>query len=139
MPTLTRWYIKAALIYLIVALSLGTLIAIRPAFMPPALLASLYPVFIHLFIVGWLTQLIFGIAFWMFPKQSKENPRGNVRLAWLIFALLNIGLCLRAISEPGLALSVGSVAGFGLGISAVLQALAGWLFVANVWGRVKER
>ncbi len=139
MPTLSRWFIKAGLLYLVVALTLGALNAIRPSFIPPALIASLYPVFVHLFIVGWLTQLIFGIAYWMFPKQSKENPRGNIRLAWIVFALLNIGLCLRAVSEPMQALNPDSMAGAGLALSAILQALAAWLFVGSVWRRVKER
>ncbi|KXK16482.1 MAG: hypothetical protein UZ15_CFX003002670 [Chloroflexi bacterium OLB15] len=139
MPSLSRWYIKAGLLYLVIALTLGALTVIRPAFIAPALLSGLYPVFLHLFIVGWITQLIFGIAYWMFPKQSKEQPRGDIRIARVVFVLLNTGLCLRAIGEPALAVYPGSAVGSLLGLSAILQVLAGWLFVASIWGRVKER
>jgi hypothetical protein len=34
------------------------------------------PVYLHLFMIGWVTQMIFGVAYWMFPRVSKENPRG---------------------------------------------------------------
>jgi len=29
---------------------------------------GLFPVYIHLLVFGWLTQLIFGVIYWMFPK-----------------------------------------------------------------------
>jgi hypothetical protein len=40
----------------------------------PALGALLWPTYLHLLVLGWLTQLIFGVAFWMFPRYSARNP-----------------------------------------------------------------
>src|SRR6185369_8011790 len=97
MPLLTRWAIRAAMIYLVAGLAAGTLYFANTVwnFWPP--LGALSPVYIHLLVVGWLTQLIYGVMYWMFPIISKENMRGNPRLAWTALALLNIGLILRAI------------------------------------------
>lgn len=50
--------------------------------------------------VGWVTQMIIGVAFWMFPKYTRERPRGSEALAWITYVLLNVGLLLRAIAEP---------------------------------------
>ena len=63
-------------------------------------LAGLVPVYFHLLMVGWVTQLIFGVAFWMFPRYSKEKPRGREGLAWAMYASLNAGLLLRGLAEP---------------------------------------
>lgn len=102
-------------------------------------LAGLFPVYIHLFVFGWLTQLIFGVAFWMFPKHSAETPRGSETLGWWTYALLNLGLILRALAEPVHSIQPNLFSGWTLVISAILQFLSGLLFVFNSWGRVKEK
>ena len=102
-------------------------------------LATLAPVYIHLFMVGWVTQLVFGVAYWMFPKYSRERPRGHEGLAWATFGLLNGGLILRALGEPLNTLRPGELWGWLLVISALSQWLAGLGFVFGLWPRVKER
>jgi hypothetical protein len=139
MPPLTRWYIKIGLAHLALALVVGVLLAAQPVLALPAEIGLLRPVFLHLFIVGWVTQLIFGVAYWMFPKQSKAHPRGSARLGWGVLILLNLGLLLRAVGEPLLILQPSSGAGVALALSAALQVAAGWMFIANTWTRVKER
>ena len=100
-------------------------------------LRVVWPTYLHLLVVGWLTQLIFGVAFWLFPKYSSVKPRGSEGLGWASFVLLNFGLILRLIGEPRAAL--GGDAATLLVASAVIQLLAGWAFVANTWPRVRER
>ncbi|RPI28770.1 MAG: hypothetical protein EHM70_16390 [Chloroflexota bacterium] len=139
MPLITRVYIKASLLYLVAALLAGILLAGSAAWGFPAWVGGLGPVYFHLFLVGWVTQLIFGVALWMFPKYSREKPRGSERAGWAIFALLNTGLLLRAVSEPAAGFRPGSGWGWALAVSAMLQWAAGMLFVLNTWGRVKER
>jgi len=139
MPKLTRWYIKTGLIYFITALIAGLLLAAQSVWTLPRLLAAIGPVYFHLFLLGWVTQLIMGIVFWMFPKTSKERPRGSERLAWATYALLNTGLLLRVVSEPLRAVNPTPLWGTLLVLSAVLQWLAGLGFVLNTWPRVRER
>jgi len=139
MPRLTRYFIKTALIYLAASLLMGALVLARAAFDLPTELAALTPVYFHLFMVGWVTQLIFGMLFWMLPRQSKESPRGNEWLVWATYVLINLGLILRAIGEPLVALQPGSRAGWLLALSAVLQLIGGWAFIGNAWPRVRER
>ena len=105
----------------------------------PSTVSVLYPVYIHLLTVGWLTQLIMGVIYWMFPKYSKDQPRGSADLGWAVFGLLNVGLILRAVGEPINALRPDLNLGWILAFSAIFQLIAGWLFIVNTWGRVKER
>jgi hypothetical protein len=131
MPTLTRWMIKTSLLYLVAALLTGAALAAGVS------LAGIQPVYFHLLMVGWITQLIFGVVYWMFPKYSAERPRGSEAAGWASYALLNAGLVLRAVGEPLLATA--PAAGPLLALAAVLMWLGGALFFANTWPRVKER
>jgi hypothetical protein len=125
MPPITRWFVKLALVYFVAALT-GS---VWQAAGGPLWLT---PVTIHLLVVGWVTGMIFGVAYWMFPKFSAEQPRGANALAVASFVLLNLGLLLRVVGEP---LQVGGL----LVASAVLQWLGAAAFVANTWPRVKGR
>lgn len=139
MPTLTRWFVKSALVFFVAALFIGLAQSAGGLWGGTPFLNALGPVYFHLFMVGWITQLIFGVVFWMFPKYSPGRPRGSERLGWGVFFLLNAGLVLRAIGEPLNSLNSGTIWGWLLGASAIFQWLAGLGFVANTWARVKER
>lgn len=138
MPTVTRWYVKTSFGYLLAALLVGIALVAQPVMDPLGSLAGLMPVYLHLFVVGWLTQFIFGVTFWLFPKYSKELPRGYEWLAWVTFGLLNVGLLMRAAGEPLVASGL-TPWGWLLVASAVLQWTAGMCFVVNTWARVKEK
>lgn len=139
MPSLTRWFIKSAFVYFVAALLVGVALATRSLSDLPLLLTALGPGYFHLFMLGWVTQLIFGVVYWMFPKYSREQPHGSERLWLATYWLLNIGLVLRLLSEPLLTTYAHPTWGWLLALSAVLQWLAGVVFVVNTWGRVKER
>jgi hypothetical protein len=138
MPPLTRWFVKTSFVYLVLALIAGLLMGMQSA-LKLNTLAGLFPVYIHLFVLGWLTQLIFGVVFWMFPKHSAEKPRGSETLGWWTYALVNLGLILRVLAEPIHSTQSKTFTGWTLVLSALLQFLAGLLFVINSWGRVKEK
>ena len=100
MPTAVRWFIKSAFVWLAAALLTGVALAAQSAVTMPAFVALLLPVYFHLFMFGWVTQLIFGVAYWMFPKVSTGSQRGHPAWAIAIYASLNAGLALRAVAEP---------------------------------------
>ena len=139
MPLLTRLFVKTAFVYFAAALSVGIALAARSLWSLPPVVSALGPTYLHLFLAGWVTQLIFGIVYWMFPKYSREHPHGSERGWGATYGLLNAGLVLRAVAEPLHAAGAGEGWGAVLAASAVLQWLAGVLFVLNTWGRVKER
>lgn len=126
MPPLSRWYIKGALLYLVAALLLGVL-------------AVTGPTYVHLLVVGWITQMIFGVAYWMFPKYAPESPRGNNAIAVATFVLLNVGLLLRVVVEPVRAWRPELLPGWLLVVAAIAQWLAGVGFAVNTWPRIKEK
>ena len=135
MPTIARLLIKTALIWLILGLFLGVYLFSSLA---GRLAVILLPVFYHMIILGWVTQLIFGVAYWFFPKYSKDHPRGYEKLIWISYFALNSGLILRAIGEPMAALSNSQYSEPILLLSILLQWFAALAFVINTWKRTEK-
>jgi hypothetical protein len=102
---------------------------------PTALpLTTFRPVYFHLFLVGWISQLIFGVVYWLFPPTENAPHTG-----WIVLILLNVGLLLRAVGEPRTSGSSGDFWGWVLVAAAILQWLAILAFVAQAWPRSRER
>ncbi len=139
MPMLSRWFIKTSLLYFIAGLAMGALMLAQPILGWSSNLQVLRPVYLHFLFIGWVTQIIMGVGYWMFPKFSRENPRRSEKLGWAVFILLNTGLILRAIGEPGMVLTPHPVFGWLLALASMFLLLAGWGFILNTWGRIKER
>lgn len=138
MPLITRWFVRTGLVCLLLALAAGVVLATGVAArVPGTVLVLPFPTYLHLLTVGWLTNLIFGVALWLFPRHTADSPRGSDALGWTAYAALNGGLLLRLLGEP-LLVSAGGGTSLLLA-SAGLQLLGAWAFVANIWPRVKVR
>ena len=99
MPTLTRWFLKTAMLYFLVGFGLGGVLLIALGWKQRPIFGVLQPVYWHLLVVGWLMQCIFGVAYWMFPSFSKDQLPRRETLGWFTYGALNLGLLLRAIVE----------------------------------------
>lgn len=95
-----------------------------------------YPA-VHLLVVGWLTQLIMGVAIWLFPLPARPPSRRAEVATWAGYGLLNVGLALRVVGEAGPAYGASGWPAWALAASAVAQATAAWLFAALLWPRAR--
>lgn len=139
MPLIVRWYVRTALLHLLAACLVGAAVLAGPPLGASWLAGLLRVPFYHLLMVGWATQLIAGVAIWMFPVLSRERPRGDERIAWAAYVALNLGLVLRVLAEPAQAATGAPWAGPALVAAAVLQTVAVWLIVVALWPRVRAR
>lgn len=137
MPTEARWLIRTAFLYLVVALALGVVRAGQGMGVVPGRPGSLWLPQLHFLTVGWITQLIFGVAFWLFPQPRDASQNGIEWLIWGGYGALNVGLLLRLVAEPGWLTA--AYEAWGMGLSAVLQWLAALCFVVHFWGRVRTK
>jgi heme/copper-type cytochrome/quinol oxidase subunit 1 len=131
MPLITRLFLKTGLVYFLGSLIMGILLQFPSLGIP-----NLVPLFWHMLMLGWITQIIFGISVWMFPGRLKEESFKNQRWSWLAYALLNTGLILRIISEPVIVTSGSSIWEILITVSAVTQFLAVVCYVIEIWPRV---
>jgi hypothetical protein len=139
MPPLTRWFIKSSFVYLVGTFAAGVLAVVDAAWDVIPGPAQITPVYYHLFMLGWVSQLIFGVANWMFPTYSREAPRGSDRLGRAAYGSLNGGLVLLVLGEIMRAATAEQAANWLQALAALLLWLAGASFVANTWGRIRGK
>ncbi|ABY35173.1 MAG TPA: hypothetical protein DEF43_16185 [Chloroflexus aurantiacus] len=92
MPRLSRYFIRASLIYLLLGLTAGALILTNKGIPFAPLVWVLLPLHIETMFVGWMSQLALGVAFWILPRLAGDAPRGNERWSWAALVLINLGL-----------------------------------------------
>lgn len=134
MPLITRLFLKTGLVYFLGALLVGILLQVDGLGVP-----NLVPMFWHMLMVGWITQIIMGVSLWMFPGRIKEESFQNQKWAWLTYGFLNLGLIQRFVSEPMIILSEGDRWKVLLVISAILQFVAVLCYVIEIWPRVLSK
>jgi hypothetical protein len=128
--------VRAAFAYLIAGMALGAWMLILQARRGYGLAHPWPVIHAHLLMVGFLLLLIFGVAFWMFPRVNGARSRAGV--AWVGFALINVGLIARAIAEPQADAGTGPVAWrVALGVAAALPVLGALAFGIALWPRVR--
>ena len=140
MPPLVRLFVRTSFLYFLAAFVLGALMALDGWLGLGRWLRAVYLSQLHLLVVGWITQLALGVAYWMFPRFRKDmnpEPRGPDRLTWAVFILLNAGLILRFLFEPFYLMGPSAWLAATVALSGVLQALAALAFAVLIWGRVR--
>ncbi len=129
MPRLSRWFIRAALLYLAVGFTFGALLLGNKGYPFAPWLWRLLPSHIEFMVIGWTMQLILGVGFWILPRFRGE--RGRMAPAWTAFALLNAGVLLAALAP----LLGGSSWLVTVGRAAEAGAAAS--FAIHAWPRIK--
>jgi hypothetical protein len=124
---------------MLIGLACSAILLANQAFHLNDVLWMLQPACYHLLTVGWLTQLIAGVAFWLFPTHSRELPRGNPRLMWAAYTALNLGLLLRIVAEPLHTANPSRLLAYTLVASGLLQMVAIWMIILVLWPRVRGR
>jgi hypothetical protein len=141
MPPIARTYVKAAFLYFVAAFLLAALMMLDRWLDFSRWLKMVYLSQLHLLVVGWITQLAIGVAYWIFPRLLKEQdlrPRGSDALAWGVLVCLNLGLLLRFLVEPFYLMGPQSWLAGLMALSGVLQALAALGFGLLIWGRIRS-
>lgn len=140
MPPIARTFVKASFAYFLAAFLLGALMSLDHWLAFSRWLRALYMSQLHLLMVGWITQLAVGVAYWIFPRFLKEDnahPRGSDTMAWLVLASLNGGLLLRFAVEPLYLMDPQRWLAALLALAGILQALAAVGFGWIIWDRIR--
>ena len=130
MPRLSRWFVRASLVYLAIGFTLGAILLANKGIDIDPSIWQVELIHAEILLVGWLIQLALGVAFWILPRYPQGAPRGNESMIWLAFVLFNLGIggvtASAIFGVPGLALA-GRVAETG-GVLA---------FIIGSWRRVR--
>jgi hypothetical protein len=146
MPATSRVFVKASLIYLGLGAVLGALLLINRWVFLGTEIGSLRVSHAQFLIVGWLTQLILGVAWWLFPPLAiglrpgspRPTRRGQAQRGSESLISLNSGILLRSIFAPLYSWTEIELLNTLTGISGLFLLAAAITFVVNMWGRVRE-
>ncbi len=134
MPALARWFVRTALVYLVLGAGLGALLLVNKALALHGRIWALLPLHIEWLFLGWTLQLAFGVAFWILPREGGLRRRSG--LGWLGYGLVNAGLVLSA-GARSIGLVAGAPAPTGLLLLATAAFVAGVAAMAgHLWPRV---
>ena len=134
MPRVSRWFIQASLVYLALGFTLGALLLFNKGIPLTPALVRLLPAHIEFLLVGWVIQLVMGVATWIFPRFGvPRSAYGSETAAWLAFALLNTGVWLAGAGSlaSGWARDVLPLVG------RLAETTAAVVFAMNIWARVR--
>lgn len=123
-----RNFIKASLVWLALGVTLGVAMAAVPAWV------VYRPAHLHMNLLGFVTMMIFGVAYHVIPRFS-GNPLHSPRLATWHWWISNAGLTAMAIGFM-LRPHIGSRATAVLAGGGVLSALGAYAFVYGIWRTV---
>lgn len=97
------------------------------------------PVWIHMLVLGWMTQWIFAISLWMFPR-SKDGYRKRESLrTWSMLVCWNTALFARVLFEVEIVETAPAIRQIILGIAVLLFWIASVLYVIEIWPRVRVK
>ncbi|HJS42499.1 MAG TPA: hypothetical protein VJ755_03440 [Gemmatimonadales bacterium] len=125
MPLVSAWFVRASLVHLVGGFTIGALLLAGKGGAFGSGLWAWRPLHIEMLLVGWVIQLVMGVAIWIFPRfVLRRTPRRSAITAWIALGLLNAGVLLVSLGGPLVA--AGRLAEIGAAAS----------FAIHLWGRV---
>lgn len=129
MPVASVWLIRAAFFHFISGAVLGAFYLAFKAEGWMAWVASHRQVHVEQMAVGWMVQLVIGVAFWILPRTEVTATARSGPLIWIVFALLNTGVLAAALGSapaypPALLLA-----------GRIMEVAAAGLFALHAWNR----
>ncbi|HTI06830.1 MAG TPA: hypothetical protein VL549_16125 [Gemmatimonadales bacterium] len=123
MPSISRWFLRAALLYLALGFTVGALLLWNKGLGIHPAIPHLLPAHMEFLLVGWTIQLVMGVALWIFPRFGAATMAKRDSLGWAAFVLLNIGVWLVIAGTPVL--------------GRIAEVAAAAVFATHVWTRVR--
>jgi len=140
MYTLVRRYLKTAIAFLAVGLSIGGYLIARREFQGAAPDEYLVSAHTHALFVGFVMMMIMGVALWLFPRPEKTDAQYNPRLAAIAYWLITIGTVARVGGEV-IRSSLFNISAMWLRAAIVaagfLQGIAIGVFFFTMWTRIR--
>jgi hypothetical protein len=134
MPRAARWLVRTSLVYLALGFTLGAVLLFNKGVPLLPGIHRLLPAHIEFLLVGWVIQLVMGVATWIFPRFGvPHSAHGSEVASWLAFALLNGGVWLVG---AGALLPGGGGEVLPL-LARVGEATGAIVFALNIWPRVR--
>ncbi len=129
MPRVSVWLIRASLLQLLSGALAGAAYLTWKATGWPAFAITHREVHVEQVLVGWMVQLVMGVAFYILPRTEHYDLERDGRLMWVVLVLINAGVLMAGLSGSPV------VPRWWLPAGRILETLAVVLFVRHAWYR----
>jgi heme/copper-type cytochrome/quinol oxidase subunit 1 len=133
MPKASVLLIRTSFVYLLLGFSLGGLLLANKGLPLNPRLWQFLPAHIDFLFFGWTVQLAMGVAFWILPRFRQAPKRGDPRIMYASYTLLNAGIFALLVAPAFSAAAWLPVTG------RLAEAAAVLLFGANTLPRIGPR
>lgn len=135
MSAIVKKFLGAALLYFILGLLVQTATVFDSWLGFNPLTYTTATVTGQILLVGWLTQLALALVYDRWLASRAQHRRSGLA----IFVLFNLGLPLVVVGQPGLVILGGNWLGAMAAAGALLQLVAGTIFLQQMWYFFKDK
>lgn len=138
MHTLVRRYMKTAIAFLLIGLTIGGRMLVQREFLneypgPYEISAHTHAIF-----VGFVMMMILGVALWLFPRPDKADSRYRPALVEAAYWCIAVGTGSRVLGELLRAVvDAAWLLRWAIVISGFLQIAGLALFFYTMWSRIR--
>ena len=119
-------FIRSAVVYMIIGVTMGALMAIYPQW--GMVLRTSHA---HINLLGWVSMMIFGVGYHTLPRFIGK-PLHSEKIALVQLILANVGVVGFAVFSELFNTNGGDLLRALLGVSGAIEALAFYLFAYNM-------
>jgi heme/copper-type cytochrome/quinol oxidase subunit 1 len=137
MYTLVRRFIKTAIVFLALGLTLGVWMLVRREILGVFPHPSLVAAHTHAVLVGFGMFLILGVALWLFPRARKGDTRYSPRRIEVAYWMLVLGTGGRFLAELARAARPEAWVPWAVVAGGTAQALGLGVYFWTMWTRIR--
>lgn len=137
MHTQVRRFIKTAIGFLAIGLVIGTWLLVRRELFgihPTSYESSAH---VHALTVGFVLNMILGVALWLFPRPDKADTRYSPRIVSVSYVMLTVATAGRVAAELLRPHADAAVLRWAVVVFGVAQTSAVLLFFYTMWSRIR--
>ena len=137
MHSLVRRYIKTAIGFLALGIVIGVWMLVRRELYGHFASPFETSAHTHALLVGFMMEMICGVALWLFPRPEKGDVRYSPTLAEAAYWLLTVGTLVRVVAELMRPMPAPAALRWTIVGSGIAQAAGLILFFYTMWSRIR--
>lgn len=137
MYSLVRRYIKTAIAFLALGIVIGVWMLVRRELYGQLASPFETSAHTHALLVGFMMEMICGVALWLFPRPEKGDVRYSPRVTEAAYWLLTLGTLARVAAELARPALAPLWLRWTIVVAGVGQALGLLLFFYTMWSRIR--
>jgi|SRR5690348_4308551 heme/copper-type cytochrome/quinol oxidase subunit 1 len=137
MHSLVRRYIKTAIAFLAAGLGIGLWMLVRRELYGRFASPFETSAHTHALLVGFMMEMICGVALWLFPRPEKGDARYRPALAESAYWLLTIGTAVRVAAELARPAAALLALRWTIVLCGAAQTAGLLLFFYTMWSRIR--